>query len=173
MGWYQKNGDCRQQNRASTLSHCASSQKSEDSLTLEEGKRRHWADWICTGPAQLAVVTTLPGCPRAFPSIMPSSPCGRAQIQAQGTGNSLEVFSSSTGGNRHRWEQKQAPALGLPGDWTESVSQSLWHQKSYLMSERGSRKGLLQPPMESGAVEYFLSTLQWGDVGKWLRELWS
>ena len=95
MGWYQKNGDCRQQNRASTLSHCASSQKSEDSLTLEEGKRRHWADWICTGPAQLAVVTTLPGCPRAFPSIMPSSPCGRAQIQAQGTGKTLKAARPS------------------------------------------------------------------------------
>ena len=67
MGWYQKNGDCRQQNRTSTLSHCASSQKSEDSLTLEEGKRRHWADWVCTAPSQLAVVTTLPGCPRGFP----------------------------------------------------------------------------------------------------------
>ena len=66
MGWYQKKGDCRQRNRTSTLSHCASSQKSEDSLTVEEGKRRHWADWVCTAPSQLTVVTTLLGCPQGF-----------------------------------------------------------------------------------------------------------
>ena len=91
------------------------------------------------------------------------------QIQGMSFRGSVTFTFKSSPGNwqfpgglfiQHRWEQKQAPALGLPGDWTESVSQSLWHQKSYLMSERGSRKGLLQPPMESGAVEYFLSTLQ-------------
>ena len=74
---------------------------------------------------------------------------------------------------QYRWEQKQAPVPGLTMDQPESVSQSLWHQKSYLTPKRGSRKGLLQPTTESGSVECFLSTLQWGDGVAWLRELWS